>query len=396
MSDFPPQVFLQQRHAHPISGEQLEVMGKRAASRWCGGEDTNLTSAVTNTIKNADVALSPEQVRRVVEFANTDAYLREFRKEGSPHKIIDFGSDGPANPADVLRDLNDGGGKTVMDSGLGDYRRPPEDKYAAHDDADSVLEDAFMGKAASAGYPEENPLGEVIELREKIASMCNQVSSEMSSLEVAYLDLSSKLYGLVKQAALGGQSLGEIIQAWSTVSEEPDFVKAAFDQFTPRLFSEGVFRTLDEMGGSIIKTAGARLVNQDHPLVSCYNDFCGVLTKLAELRVQQEDLLEGHSKLSYFLSQALSKRAGVVPAVKDALRKAVGGAQKHLGVGPSAAKAMVYGPVALAALGTGKAIKDAADDYGVSSVIPGTQSYDMRRSTRQPFLGPMAGGYGYG
>lgn len=396
MADFSPQVLLQQRRAHSVSGEQLEVMGKRAASRWCDGRDTSLTSAVTNTIKSADVALSPEQVRRVVEFANTDAYLREFRKEGGSHKIIDFGSDGPANPADVLRDLNDGGGKTVMDSGLGDYRLPPADRHVLRDDADSALEEAFLAKAASAGYPEVNPLSDVIEMQEKLAAAHDDVSSQISGLEVAYLDLSDKLYGLVKQAALEGQSLGEIIQAWSSVSEDSDFVKAAFDRFTPQLFNEGVFRTLNEMGSSIIKTAGARCVNLEHPLVTTYRDFCGVLTKLAELRVQQEELRDGHNKLSYFLKQAVGKHADAAQAVKGVLGKAVTGAQKHLGVGPLAAKGMVYGPLALAALGAGKYIGDAANDYGVSSFVPGTTAYDMRRSMRRPLVGPMAGGFGYG
>jgi hypothetical protein len=395
MAEFPAQVLLQQRRARPISGEQLEVMGKRAASRWCDGQDTNLTSAVTYTIKSADVALSPEQVRRVVEFANTDAYLREFRKEGGSHKIIDFGSDGPANPADVLRDLNDGGGRTVMDSGLGDYRLPPADKYAQKDEADDALEEAFMGKAASVGYPEVNPLGEVVELQEKLAAAQADVSSQINSLEVAYLDLSGRLYGLVKQAALEGRSLGEIVQAWSSVSEDPAFVKAAFDQFTPRFFNEGVFRTLNQMGDSIVKTASAGYVNQSHPLVTCYRDFCSVLTKLAELRVQQEDLLDGHKKLSYFLKHAVGKQAGVAQVVKGGLDKAVAGAQKHLGVSSRAAKGMVYGPAALAVLGAGKYIGDAANDYGLSSVVPGTVAYDQRRGMRRPLMGPMAGAYGY-
>lgn len=52
-----------------------------------------------------------------MEFANTTAYLTEFRKEGMGHKYIDFGEGGPANPSTVLQDLNDGGGGTVFDTG---------------------------------------------------------------------------------------------------------------------------------------------------------------------------------------------------------------------------------------------------------------------------------------
>ncbi len=90
-------------------------MGKSAAERWSVGAYPSLHEAVVGTVKCA--RLSPEQVRRVVEFANTTAYLTEFRKEGMGHKYIDFGEGGPANPSTVLQDLNDGGGGTVFDTG---------------------------------------------------------------------------------------------------------------------------------------------------------------------------------------------------------------------------------------------------------------------------------------
>src|SRR5208282_6747332 len=114
MADLHTQGLLQQAHAHRVSGEHLEVLGKQASSRWSSGESKTLSDAVVETVKTA--GLSPEQVKRVCEFANTEAYLTEFKKEGSAHKFIDFGS-GPADPSTVIKDLNDGGGGTVFDDG---------------------------------------------------------------------------------------------------------------------------------------------------------------------------------------------------------------------------------------------------------------------------------------
>lgn len=348
------------------------MLGKKAAASWAE-ESCSLTQAVTRIVKHASAPLSPEQVRRVVEFANTEAYLKEFRKEGA-HKVVDFGPDGPANPADVLRDLNDGGGVTVMDSGLGDYRRPPE--KTASDEADAVLQEAFRTKTASAEYPEANPFGEVIELRDKLAGAYEHTSAQISGLEVAYMDLSEHLYNQVKQASMDGVALGEIVQAWSTVTDAPAFVKAAFDQFVPRLFNEGVFHTLEEMGGSIAKTAGARYVNVSHPLVDSYNDFCQTLSKLAGLRAQQEELYESYNQATGFLSEVLRKEAGVVGEALNEGEKYISDyLRTNHKMGPASAKALgkvvVKGPIAAGAaagaIGTGvlgyHAAQDAGDAY---------------------------------
>ena len=147
MHDLPSVMLLQQSHAVPRSGEELEVLGKCAAQKYVEGACGNLSDAVVETVKHA--GLSPEQVKRVVEFANTDAYLTEHRKEGEA-KYVTF-EGGPADPAEVLRDLNDGGGGTVFDRGLADYSLPPLSKVAS-----SGLEERNLASlektAAAAGF----------------------------------------------------------------------------------------------------------------------------------------------------------------------------------------------------------------------------------------------------
>ncbi len=90
MSDLPTFAITQQMHARPVAAEDLEVFGKQASARWSEGHAKNLSEAVIETVKHAH--LSPQQVQRVIEFANTDAFLKEFKKEGSEHKYIDFGA----------------------------------------------------------------------------------------------------------------------------------------------------------------------------------------------------------------------------------------------------------------------------------------------------------------
>ena len=121
MNDLPASTLFQQAHARSMSGEELEMLGKQAADLYSTAKRP-LTEAVIEVVKHA--GLAPEQVKRVVEFANTEAYLQEFKKEGSTHKVVEF-EGGPANFSDVLKDLNDGGGGTVFDRGASDYGQPP-------------------------------------------------------------------------------------------------------------------------------------------------------------------------------------------------------------------------------------------------------------------------------
>lgn len=238
MHNLPFQAQLQESHARPVSGEELETFGKKAAEYYSKGEG-DLNQAVVETVKHA--GLSPEQVRRVVEFANTAAYLTEFKKESSPHRVVEF-QGGPADPAAVLQDLNDGGGGSTYDRGLLDYSSPPGESKTAS----AAAEQAFAAALSRPELPlrQHNPFGEVIELKDKLASLYDHETSILSGLEGMYMDLSEQLYGHVKQAAMSGATLGEVLQAWLPFVNDPVYVKTAFSLIGPRLVQEEVFRSL--------------------------------------------------------------------------------------------------------------------------------------------------------
>jgi len=355
MSDLPAQGLFQQLNARPVSGEHLEVLGKKASALWSSGSAKTLSEAVVETVKKA--GLSPEQVKRVIEFANTDAYLTEFKKEGS-HRVVHF-EGGPASPSDVLKDLNDGGGGSVFDRGTGDYKQPPSVKTASSDEA---LFEAL--KTASVGFPDANPYEEVMTLRDKLASSFDNLTAEISGLETLYADLADRVYSGVKQAALQGLSLGEIVQAWSTAVPSPDHIKIAFQLFTPRLLREEVFRSGEELTASIEKVGSARMVNPRHPMLTDFREYCAVLSKLASSRADREDVAEALGELTAFLKEAglagaiASKAREVAPRVG----KAGEGVAKHL-VGEDAAKlvggaletGVKYAPHAAAAVGLNEA-----------------------------------------
>lgn len=343
MHDLPSQTLLQQANARPVSGEELEVFGKAAASEYMRGRSATLNDAVVGTVKQA--GLSPEQVKRVVEFANTAAYLQEFKKEGSTHKYIHFDG-GPASPSEVLKDLNDGGGGTVFDRGMADYHQPPMPKTA------SVMQRNFsrlgLEKVASAdpredllwgafGVEEEplpyaDPWRESEDMREKLATMRDNLNSDLSMTEGEFRDITDQLYDMVKQAAMAGTPLGYIVQAWQHVTPGDGFVKAAFSHIGPRLVEEGIFN-YDGVGESLTKHASSGVVNPEHPLVGTFAGFCSHLMKLAEIREQRDICHREYERIDGFIKNAATlaktvvdaaSQPGLVQRMKSGLQAAAG------------------------------------------------------------------------
>lgn len=322
--NLPEQTQLQQASARPISGSELETLGKHAACVYGKGCAKSLTEAVVETVKQA--GLSPEQVKRVVEFANTAAFVTEFRKEGATTKYVHF-DDGPADPADVLKDLNDGGGGTVFDRGTLDYSHTPQQHkqasaYGLHvrnlqsmekaagvdlqDPRDALLAAAF-NVSPEPPTPHANPFHDVQEAQDKLAAARDGALAELSELEVALLDVNRGLYHQVKQAALAGVPLGHVLQAWHEVLlPRPELVKSAWAMLGPKLFNEGVL-TYEQLGDSLQKTAGSKQVNENHPIVKEFGAYCEAIEKIAALRAVYDECSQGIEKLRAFQKSASAR-----------------------------------------------------------------------------------------
>jgi hypothetical protein len=395
MADQPSQMDFQQQHARAVAASDLEVLGKRASAGWAAGQYKTLGEAVVDTVKLA--GLGPEQVRRVIEFANTDAFLGAFHKLGSAHHYVDFGSGVLADPREVLRDLNDGGGGQVFDRGTADYDGPPADKTASVQNPEAEMAMwAEFSKKANETVPMERPDGWVWDERDKLAGATQHLTAELSSLEVAYQDCALDLYQQVKQAALDGTDLGQVVRAWGCCTDEPVFVKAAFQLVTPRLIADGVFRDLSQVHQSIEKTGQARLVNPDHPLVQSFDSYCEVLTKTAEVRQQRDRMANKLAQVNHAIGRCggdAAKLAGAVGAVMGSFRnmgeaaRAGLTASGHAGLGELAAAGIKAAPVAGALIG-GKVLYDTASTHPAvatvnSRVNPMSSLYQQRKQYRR-------------
>lgn len=306
------------------SAEELEAFGKQAAKYWREGQYTTIGSAVVGTIKEA--SLSAEQVKRVVEAANTDAFLDEFHKlaKTAKHGYVDFGAGVLADPDRVLAELNTPLNKKAhVVSNMDDYKDIP--KVAAPDLTEKDWEDVF-GKHA-----EETPSNwaQTEKLRQMFKGAYNHA---FATLEGTQVDLDVAKQNLLEQAKLAvmsGASLGDLVKAWSSVTDEPILVKSAFAVIGNDM-AEKFFPEQEDMNKSFAKVA-AGVVNTDHPLVQAFVTFGENLSKVAELREDVDGLAATCGELDTLVKEG-----------KDLAQKGLWNALGELGehvVSPLAGKA---------------------------------------------------------
>lgn len=263
----------QQEAARPIDPEQLELMGKKAAA--CYGNGCSLSDAVVEVVKEA--RLSPEQVKRVCEFANTNAYLSAFEKAGAVRNITFDG--GPADPGRVLKDLNDGSSPAIHQVDSGDYGEPVGSYKTASAD-NSVLAEAFgagLEKTAQVHdhFVRENPVEEVNDLRVTIQGARDQMFSKLSSSEILLTDIKSVLSEKVAEAVLDGMPLGDIVRAWSGYGDANQIKEATV--FVRDHLRERRIMGKEQFADSLTKIASPGVIaNPEHPVVDHFILFTKV------------------------------------------------------------------------------------------------------------------------
>lgn len=328
------------------TAEDLETLGKAAATRFLEGRERSLTDAVVGVVKAAG-DLTGEQARRVVEAANVDAFRREHVKEGG--RYVDFHG-GPADPSAVLQELGSRSVDSIPDPHTHDYAAPPpREKRAA--EADDALDRVFA-RTGAAEIPHLQPFSELNNLRLKLAGALDHITSDLTGAQREVRETFEVLAGEVKQAVADGVSLHDVVRAWHAGGATADAVKVAFT-YLPFRGEDGADRrafldSLEKRGGH------PGYVNLDHPLVTSFTAFSGALDRAAALQGAREELAKTASAAESFLNHAeialLEKRANAAEAVvksKGLLRRIADAAESAAGPvakGVRAAGEFVHGP----------------------------------------------------
>lgn len=318
-----PQGLIEQSRARPVDPGKLQLLGKQAAALYTE-HGTSLNDAVLSVIGKED--LGPEHARRVCEFANQEAFQREWEKGGSVRNV-EF-SGGPADPAVVIRELNDGARPDAVR--VSDYDEPPA-KLAR---ADRRVEEAIFGKYAERMlHPTEVPSGmnDLHRLRQTITGAQDHFHSKISSLGVTKEAMARELGDAVTKAVLEGMTLEQIGAAWSHYGEDKALFKEAMEVSVRRMNERRVPGSRMEKRASSQEVG--RIPNPSHPLIVKFLEFTKVARQLRTLegaaKVVDEqlplvdDALAGREKMA---GQARGMSGlNMMPMVMASLRSMRGG-----------------------------------------------------------------------
>ena len=255
-------------HGHlEVDPNRLRLLGKQASALYSQG-GVPLSDAVVRVL-GSEQNLGPEHVRRVVEFANTYAFDSEFDKHAGDHRVVDF-DDGPADPADVMKELHNGATPSVSFS-----PRPVSEPSGYIPGADGALAEMFGAgvKTASVAenYPYENPYGDMFALYDTVRAAHEQLTGELSELEVAYDMAANSLYKEARQVILDGDSPADVSSVVASACPDPNFVKLALKMISNRMEEDHVPAVR-----GMRKNASMRFANPEHPLFQACIEFVKV------------------------------------------------------------------------------------------------------------------------
>lgn len=226
-----------------VDPAHLESLGKTAA-RLADNGDVSLTDAVVQTIGREK--LNSEQVRRVVEHANVEAFNRKFASTSGHLRAVHIDG-GPADPAAVLQSLNNAARPREVTIDALEYSMSPEDFSKSSSLVSSTVDRTTGGL-----------LGEISDLQHQLRAAHDEMVQSVESSKSAMIDALNALGRETLSASRQGASPEELFSAWHSVS--PELAKTAFARMRPLMRHSGV------------KVAG-RVLNPAHPVVRNFESF---------------------------------------------------------------------------------------------------------------------------
>lgn len=260
----------------PVEPSHLEYLGKQAAT-LAETSGLNLTDAVVTTLGSEKLA--GEHVRRVVEFANIEAFQKKFSSLHGNMRVVDI-EGGPADPERVLHTLSNNAQPEQVVLQSIDYDLPPETKVASV--TDFGLDRPFRTKEGAF-----NDLGA---LRSKLASAQEEAAMSAGSAKYQMTTALQDLIGTVKTATLDGLHREDIAAAWHRV--DPEVMGTAM-RYMPSLPSRGGVKV-------------AHRVNPHHPVVCKYAEFAKHAHRYAAFEGARKNLEQRLIQVDTFIKERAS------------------------------------------------------------------------------------------
>jgi hypothetical protein len=288
------------RHAS-ISAESLELMGKQAANLFL---DTGL-SLNEAVVKVASVHpnINPEQIKRVIEFANTATYLAKHDQNKNSGSDSSYPQFELADPGRVVQDMSDGARPTVVTKTDIDYGRQPLKKVSSVA-ADSLLEDMFKVDQLEPTYSKDTLIQEVMDTKSDLIQLKENL--EHSAEKLAF-DIESSIadyYDVMKNHLLDGGSFADVLAAARSTGMSQEKVAGVLHPFVVQLISDNVVPPqVLKMGADGLDKVAHRVVNTAHPLVQSFSAIMMLNDELEKVATGLESVEDQIGKVRSYIKE---------------------------------------------------------------------------------------------
>lgn len=234
---------LNQNNWQPLAAEHLVQLGKNAA-QTAETSGISLTDAVVRSI--GMTKLNEQQVRRVVEAANHEAFHQKYAAMDSRMRVVDL-EGGPADLAAVTERLALLAAPHKVAQYRNDYSLGPQYPVSSTPYVASTTKTAALEGA--------------VELQERLNALHEELIGQMHAKQAGVESTLNRVTHHVRQALADGAYYEDIARAWGHYN--PKYATELASSFSLPKAPAGV------------KTA-SREIPKEHPLVTTFVDFMKV------------------------------------------------------------------------------------------------------------------------
>jgi hypothetical protein len=226
--------------------------------------------------------ITPEQVKRVVEHANTSVYLTYHGND----KVAGAGSSYPqftlADPKAVMSKISHSGERSAEVRTSSAYGRSPEKAKLSSASRDQALADLFGYKPIEERhFTKESAVAEVMGAKSDLTHLKNQLEFSAQRLDITYKQASAEYYDTVKRHILGGDDFAGVVVAARSVGLSTEKTAEVLKPVVEQLVLEKVAKpdTLKH-GIQKLEKLAHRVINSRHPLVEQFGAVAGLDAEL--------------------------------------------------------------------------------------------------------------------
>lgn len=242
------------------------TLGKTAAV-LAEKQGMTLTDAVIKTV--GAQKLSNEQLHRVVEHTNHEAFHRKFANMDPTMRVVNI-EGGPADPTSVVARLGETEKVAQVQEDLSDYRYPPM-RVVVAESTEKVAQDE----------PASDDV-DIVELLDTVKLALDELQGSIGTHRYAAIDAFDRTVRLAKQACAEGAYLEDFEQAWGGIS--PQRAVEILGVVEPPMAPVGV-------------KVAARTMSPEHPLMLSFHQYVKEAHALKVAHTAHEDMEREFNRL---------------------------------------------------------------------------------------------------